>query len=365
MSQFCRQSLFFFLVLAGSFGLSTSSNAATLVPGAAINPSDDVHVREGFTLQKKNFGQEPMLELQGGHNQSEIYLKFPLTDADATFKQAKLRFTAGAENASVVTVAIRSVASKDWSENLLTWKDRPDQGETIAQVQLVGTTPTSYEVDVTAAVKAEIETGSGSLSLALVSTDTEGNKISINSKESVENKPELLFYRTPMKFRVVFRPTEAGGPPGYIVDTGAVYGPHTNGFTYGWNEEMKKFLADRSNPAFAAPKQARSPDPRYSCVAAMDHPELEKPAFWGVSVPNGTYNIHVVAGDPGFYDSVYAINVNDAMVLEGIPDQAKRWVEATKTISVTNQKIIVTNNPKGINNKLCFIEIQEVRESGK
>ncbi len=361
--QYFRSFFFCLFTLALILGNAAISRGATLVTSAILHPIADTHVHAGFTLQKKNFGQEPIMDLQ--HNEAEIYMRFSLAEADILMKQAKLRFYAGAESAAVVTVEVRSVAANDWSENLVTWKEKPEQGGTLGSVQLVGTTPAWYEVDVTEAVKAEIDASGQNISFALVATDADGTKLTINSKESVDNKPELVMARTPTKIRVVFRPTETGAPPGYIVDTGAVYSPHTNGFTYGWNQDMQKFLADRNNPAQAAPKQSRSPDSRYACVAAMDHPELEKPAFWGIAVPNGKYNVHLVAGDPGFYDSVYALNVNDAIMLEGIPDASKRWVEATKVISVTNQKIIVTNNPKGINNKLCFIEIQEVRESGK
>ncbi|MDB6024353.1 MAG: extracellular repeat protein family [Verrucomicrobiales bacterium] len=363
--QTYRRFVFLLLSFTAWLGSIAISNSASLVTSAVLNPVEDAHVRTGSAFQKKNFGAEPVLELQSDKNESEAYLKFDLTGADSLLKQAKLRFYAGAEKPTVATISVKSVLPKEWSENIVTWRDKPESDATLGQVQLVGTTPAWYEVDLTSAVKAELARESTSLSVAMILSDTEGNKISINSRDAVENRPELVLSRSPVKVRIVFRPTENGAPPGYVVDTGAVYAPHTNGLTYGWNTDVSKFVVDRNNPAQAVSKQVRSPDSRYAGVACMDHPEFEKPAFWGISLPNGTYSVHLVAGDPGLYDSAYAININDTLVLEGIPDQAKHWVETTKTLPVTNQKLIITNNPKGINNKLCFMEIQEVRESGK
>ncbi len=334
-----------------------------IVTNAVLNPIEDATVRAGFTVQKKNFGTEPVLELQSA--ESEAYLKFDLTEANSLLKQAKLRFYAGSDKASVAIVSVRTLLDKAWSESSLTWKTKPEQDATIGQAQLVGSSPAWYEVDVTSQVKAELAAGGSSFHVALVVSDGEGNKISINSREATENKPELVLMRSSINVRIVFRPSESGAPAGYLVDNGTEYGPHPNGFTYGWNMNISKYVADRTQPAFAVAKQSRPPDARYACVVAMDNPDLEKPAFWGISLPNGTYKVHVVAGDPGYYDSVYALNVNDVMILEGIPDQAKRWVEATKTIAVDNQKIIITNNPKGINNKLCFVEISEARDGTK
>lgn len=364
-SQSFRQVVLFLYFICMWLGLCTIGKGATLITNAVLNPMEDASVRAGFNVQKKNFGGESVLELQGGKSEATAYLKFDLTDVDSFVKQAFFRFYAGAESPSVVTVTIKSLSSKSWSENSITWKDKPEAGSTLAQVQLVGTSPGWYEVDLTAALKAELAAGNATLDLVMETSDPEGNKVSINSREATSNKPELVLLRSSVKVRIVFRPTTTGAPPGYLVDNGTIYGPHSNGFTYGWNQEMTKFLADRNSTAHAVPKQARSPDSRYASCAAMDHPELEKPAFWGISLPNGTYNVHIVAGDPGFYDSVYALNINDTLVLEGIPDQAKRWVESTKPVTVNNQKLIITNNPKGINNKLCFIEVQEVIESGK
>jgi hypothetical protein len=359
------RSFAFLLILGAWLPFVISSKGATLVTAAVLNPTDDANVRSGFSNQKKNFGAEPVLELEGGRNEAEAYFKFSLADVEGAMKQATFRFYAGTESASVVTLAIKSVGSKDWAENTITWKEKPEQVATVGQVQLVGKSPTWYEVDLTSVMKAALEAGNTSLSVAMVSLDGGGNKVSIHSRESTENKPELVLARSLVKVRIVFRPTEVGAPPGYFVDSGSTYSPHTNGYTYGWNQDVSKYVADRNSPTQAAPKQARSPDLRYAGVACMDNPDFPKPAFWGISLPNATYSVHVVAGDPGFYDSVYAINLNDTLILEGIPDQGKRWVESTKTVAVANQKLILTNNPKGINNKLCFIEIQEVRESAK
>jgi hypothetical protein len=343
----------------------TTSPAASLVQSGVSAPAEDAYVRSGFSNQKKNFGSDATLEIENGKNEAEAYIKLDLAGVDAFTKQAKLRFYAVSQAPNVATISIKLVADNGWSETTVTWKDKPIADKTVAQVQLVGTTPSWYEVELTSAIKAAQASQNSQITLAFVLSDSDPNKVTISSRENSENKPELVLYRSTVNVRLSFRPTEKGAPPGYIVDSGTVYSRHSNGYTYGWNQDVSKFVFDRNQPDQAQPKQARSPDLRYSTGVAMDSPDLPKQAFWGISLPNGKYNVHLVAGDPGMYDSVYGLNINDALVLEGIPDQTKRWAETSKPVEVTNGKLIITSNPKAINNKLCFVEIQEIRETGK
>src|SRR5690349_6237255 len=53
--------------------------------------AEDVHVKSGSSA-KKNFGQEPALELQNTRGgASEAYLKFNLAGIDPNMREAKLR----------------------------------------------------------------------------------------------------------------------------------------------------------------------------------------------------------------------------------------------------------------------------------
>ena len=86
---------------------------------------------------------------------------------------------------------------------------------------------------------------------------------------------------------------------------------------------------------------------------------MKQPAFWEIAVPNGSYKVHVVSGDPLNFDSVYAVDVEGVLTVDAIPDTKKRWAEGTKTVVVKDGRLTVKNHATASNNKICFIEIEE------
>jgi hypothetical protein len=67
--------------------------------------------------------------------------------------------------------------------------------------------------------------------------------------------------------------------------------------------------------------------------------------------------VHLVAGDPGYTDSVYQFAVEGTLTLTGTPTSASRYVEASRTVTVTDGRITVSNAPGGRNNKLAYLDI--------
>jgi hypothetical protein len=74
-------------------------------------------------------------------------------------------------------------------------------------------------------------------------------------------------------------------------------------------------------------------------------------------VPNGTYRVRAVAGDPSHVDSVYRLNAESVTVVNGTPTSAARWVDGTATVSVTDGRLTLTNGSGATNNKLNFVEV--------
>ena len=74
-------------------------------------------------------------------------------------------------------------------------------------------------------------------------------------------------------------------------------------------------------------------------------------------VPNGSYRVRVVAGDPGYFDSVFRINVEGVLTVSGTPTSATRWIEGTQVVNVTDGRITVQTGAGSTNNKICFVEI--------
>jgi hypothetical protein len=69
------------------------------------------------------------------------------------------------------------------------------------------------------------------------------------------------------------------------------------------------------------------------------------------------FTVHLVAGDPGFIDSLYKFNAEGSLILSGTPTAGKHWVEATAQVLVLDGRLTITNAAGAVNNKIDFIEV--------
>ena len=162
--------------------------------------------------------------------------------------------------------------------------------------------------------------------------------------ENLERRRLLAF-----ALNVNFQPTGSTVPSGYLADTGAVYASRGNGFTYGWNASASSFTRDRNSPI--------SPDQRYDTLI---HTQLYGTRTWEVAVPNGTYSVHIVAGDPDYTDSTIRFNAENTLVASGSLSSASHFVDGTKVVTVSDGKLTISNAAGASNNKLCFVQITSV-----
>jgi glucose/arabinose dehydrogenase len=152
----------------------------------------------------------------------------------------------------------------------------------------------------------------------------------------------------PFSAKVNFQPAGPGFAD-YAVDTGAAFGPRDGGLKFGWNGDNSATTRDRDSAA--------SPDQRYDTLIHLQKPELPN-AVWEIEVPNGSYDVHVVAGDAGFVNSVYRINAEGVPVLSGTPTAANHWVEGNGTVTVNDGRLSISSGAGAVNNKIDFIEIK-------
>jgi hypothetical protein len=139
-------------------------------------------------------------------------------------------------------------------------------------------------------------------------------------------------------------------PTGYVNDIGLAYGDRGGGLTFGWNADNTANARDRD--------ASTSPDERYDSFIHMQKP-ADPDAFWEIAVPNGTYSVHLAAGDPSAIDSVFAIDAEGVLALSGTPTAASHWIENTITVTVTDGRLTISNAPGAINNKIDFIDITQ------
>jgi glycoprotein endo-alpha-1,2-mannosidase len=141
-------------------------------------------------------------------------------------------------------------------------------------------------------------------------------------------------------------------PTGYVTDLGLAFGDRGNGFRFGWNQDNTANARDRDNP--------NAPDERYDSFAHMQKPS-NPDASWRIALPNGTYAVHLVAGDiDDHFDAVYAIDVQGALAVSGTPTPGNKVFEGTVTVTVTDGLLTVSNDAQGTNNKIDFIDIFQV-----
>ncbi len=152
----------------------------------------------------------------------------------------------------------------------------------------------------------------------------------------------------PTTIKVNFQPQGAALPTGYLLDSGATYGNRGNGYSYGWNANNSANTRDR-NASNAA-------DQRYDTLIYMQRGALYT---WEIALPNGAYQVRLVAGDATYSSSVYKVNAEGVLLVNGTPTTAKRWIEGTATVTVNDGRLTLTNASGAVNNKLNFIEISK------
>jgi uncharacterized repeat protein (TIGR03806 family) len=147
--------------------------------------------------------------------------------------------------------------------------------------------------------------------------------------------------------KVNFQTNTATLVSGYLPDAGLVFGNRGNGYSYGWDADNTANSRERNS--------ANSYDPRYD---TFNH--LQKPGggtMWEIAVPNGTYQVRLVAGDPDFFDGNFQLEVEGVLLVSGAPSLATRWVEGIGNVVVNDGRLTVSNASGAANNKLCFVEI--------
>lgn len=147
---------------------------------------------------------------------------------------------------------------------------------------------------------------------------------------------------------VNFQTDDSSAPPGYLRDFGQTYGARPNGYTYGWNASNTSNVFNRDSSA--------SPDQRYDTGALM---QAGSANTWEIAVPNGSYKVKIVAGDPTDYSGTYRINAEGTLTVNGSPSSGSRWVEGTSIVTVSDVKLTLTNASGAVDNRIAFIEITD------
>lgn len=159
-------------------------------------------------------------------------------------------------------------------------------------------------------------------------------------------------FATPFAVKINFQAATSAGYPGYLADTGAAYGDRGNGHRYGWIEGANTVLARDRN-------SANSPDERYDTLNQMQYnsPPTETHT-WEIAVPDGTYDVRLVCGDPDYTDSYYHVLAEGVTAAQGnAQGSGRRFIDQRSRVLVSDGRLTLTNGPGSYRNKICFVEI--------
>jgi hypothetical protein len=149
------------------------------------------------------------------------------------------------------------------------------------------------------------------------------------------------------------QPASAPTVAGHLMDAGAAFGDRGNGYSYGWSTTVNE---TRDRNSAAAPDQIHD---------TLNH--LQKNGAdhrWELAVPNGFYQVSVIAGDPSYDDSVYRMAVEGSLVIDAIPSASQRWFENSVIVEVSDGRLTLTNATGAQNNKLMAVRVDPVPGGG-
>lgn len=148
--------------------------------------------------------------------------------------------------------------------------------------------------------------------------------------------------------RINFQPARSPVPAGYEADGGDVFGPRARGLSFGWNAKNSATARDLN--------ARRSPDQRYDTFQLLRRASSR----WEIAVPDGTYAVRVVAGDPRPARVAIRFRVEGAPAVRARTTRAARWIDRTVTVTVTDGRLTIGGAPGVRNRPISFVEIARI-----
>jgi hypothetical protein len=141
-----------------------------------------------------------------------------------------------------------------------------------------------------------------------------------------------------------FQPSGSPTPPGYVADTGQVYGDRGGGMSYGWSVSHAASMFDRN---------ATTADDLYET-----HVYVQANQNWEIAVPNGTYAVTVAVGDAGGNDNdtINTVNVEGVSYWNAMPLQNDNFAQATRLVTVADGRLTLDAGSSS-SSAVNFIEI--------
>jgi hypothetical protein len=193
-----------------SISVETSTSPGPDEPSdhVSVTPEADAYVRGGKHAET-NYGGEPDLYVKTSPETPRYtryaYLRFDVTSFEGSVHHASLRIHPYSTGSSSQTNLLRSVSDEDWSEDALTWANRPALGDELDRWE--PEEGRTIEIDVTELVQ-QARTADGTVTFAIVAPSSyeqsDGNDwVRYGSRDGQsQSRPELAIRTDPSGPRV-------------------------------------------------------------------------------------------------------------------------------------------------------------------
>lgn len=152
--------------------------------------------------------------------------------------------------------------------------------------------------------------------------------------------------------RINFQPDTTQIPAGYYADKGRLYGVRTNGLTYGWSLDA----TGRTVKANGA----------VDLVELNTHVRMQPPSttagVWEIALPNGSYPVVVMMGDPLSTLQTNNVTVEGTAFTDPDPSASAGYTAGdfdgyATTVTVSDGALTITVGSGADDPKICFVEI--------
>lgn len=179
-------------VIIGVFIILTILTISALTPTRAQTVSTVLKpTHDGFVYKygvNNNYGKDIYLK---SHKDAISYLKFNLgTISESSVGKAELRFFV--TNSSAATFYLKLVNNTSWSENTLTYNNKPAR----TSPAIAGINNTSAGAWKTVDITNTVRTNAGKLLSLAVENPTTSDNLYFYSKDNADRKPEIVIYQT-------------------------------------------------------------------------------------------------------------------------------------------------------------------------
>jgi len=152
------------------------------------------------------------------------------------------------------------------------------------------------------------------------------------------------------EIKINFQSSGAPIPEGYLPEYGEPFVEHDNGWSYGWDQDIRSGARDRNS--------GNAPDQRYD---TLNHLQQAGDRMWEIELPNGTYNIFMVCGDPDYGDQTNNFDVEGVLLTDPDPyppEPPFDFDEFNVTVELSDGRLTIKPGPGSENCKINFVDIE-------